>query len=622
MNNDQTINPDIGDIITAATAGTLPGLFRERVQRSPDAEAYRYYDPGKRDWRSSTWAEMAAEVARWQAALAAAPLGPGDRVAIMLRNCREWVIFEQAALGLGLVVVPIYHDDRGDNAAYILEDSGSRLLLIGGPHQWYKLAGLRRRLGQIQRIISLSDFLDSRCDPRLRPAGEWLPTSVPSLAAQKLEPEALATIVYTSGTTGPPKGVMLSHRNILSNAENSLRTTRLFPGKDLFLSFLPLSHTFERTVGYYIPMMAGCTVAYARSIPQLAEDIRNVRPTVLISVPRLFERMYFKVQERLAARLLARMLFGVAVAVGWRRFQYRQARRRWGPELLLHPVLHRLVGHKLLQLLGGRLRLVITGSAAIPQPIAKTFIGLGVTLLQGYGLTEYSPVVSVNRIERNDPDSVGPPIPETEVVIGEQEELLVRGPSVMQGYWNRPAATAEKIDADGWLHTGDRADLRNGFVYITGRIKAIIVLATGEKVSPEDMETAITMDPVFEQALVLGEHCPYLSALVVLNEEQWQQVFLKNEYNSGYDIPDPRDERNQQLLLDRIDRALKTFPGYVRIRRVAVCDEPWTIENGLMTPHGKAKRRAILECYSDRIAALYKEPDLAVEFDHRTTLAG
>lgn len=608
MNNDSTSNRPAGDIISTATAGTLYGLFRERVRRSPAAEAYRYYDPGKQAWRSNTWSEMSAQVARWQATLAAEPLSPGDRVAIMLHNCREWVLFDQAAFGLGLVVVPIFYDDRGENAAYILQDAGARLLLIGGLHQWSKLAGVSDQLGQVERIISLSDLHGYTSDRRLRLARDWLPVSTPEcVTAEDLDPEALATIVYTSGTTGPPKGVMLSHRNILTNAENSLRTTRLNADYDLFLSFLPLSHAFERTVGYYIPMMTGCPVAYARSIPQLAEDIRTLRPTVLISVPRVFERIYLRIQDQLAARPLARGLFKIAVAVGWRRFLYQQRRRRRGSELLLYPVMHWLVGRKVLQLLGGRLRLVITGSAAIPHQVAETFIGLGLTLLQGYGLTEYSPVVSVNRIERNDPASVGPTILHTEVAIGDQDELLVRGPSVMLGYWNQPAATAEKIDREGWLHTGDKARIRNGFIYIIGRIKAIIVLANGEKISPEDMEATIAMDPVFEQVLVLGEHRPYLSALVVLNNERWQQVFLKNEYNAGDNVFDPHDPDNQQLLLDRIDNALKGFPGYACIRRVAVCDERWTIENGLMTPHGKPKRQSILDHYRDQISDLYKQ---------------
>lgn len=621
MNTRSTRNHPASNSISAVSAATLHGLFRERARRSPAAEAYRYYDPGTQTWCSSTWSDMAAQVTRWQAALAAEPLVSGDRVAIMLCNCREWVLFEQAALGLGLVVVPIFHDDRGENAAYILQDSGARLLLIGGPHQWYKLAGVRDRLGPVECIISLGDFLGPASDRRLRLAREWLPQSVPEpLALEDPDPEALATIIYTSGTTGPPKGVMLSHRNILSNAENSLRTTQLDADHELFLSFLPLSHSFERTVGYYIPMMAGCPVAYARSVVQLAEDIRMLKPTVMIAVPRVFERVYLRIQERLARRPLTRLLFKAAVAAGWQAFQYQQGHRRWRPGLLLHPILHRLVGHKLLQMLGGRLRLVITGSAGIPHQVAETFIGLELTLLQGYGLTEYSPVVSVNRVERNDPASVGPPIPATEVSIGDQDELLVRGPGVMLGYWQQPAATARKIDAEGWLHTGDKAAIRDGFLYIVGRIKAIIVLANGEKVAPEDMEAAITMDPLFEQALVFGEHRPYLSALVVLNEEHWQRV---QSGATGVEPinPDLRETRNQQLLLDRIDEALQEFPGYARIRRAAVCDEPWTVDNGLMTPNCKLRRQSIAERYRAQLAELYEEETSHVDLSPIETLA-
>ena len=597
------------DVIPPDTATTLFGLFRERLRRAPEAEAYRYYDPRDRHWKGSTWRATARAVARWQAALAAEGLTAGDRVAVMMRNSLDWVILDQAALGLGLVVVPLYNDDRGDSVAYILEDAGARLLLIEGFDQWDKLAPVADRLASVERIVALDDLASAVAEPRLRWAASWLPAPGEAfdLAAGPTDPDALATIVYTSGTTGRPKGVMLSHRNILANAHNGLRTSAVYPD-DLFLSFLPLSHTLERTVGYYLPMMAGATVAFSRSITHLAEDLTSVRPTLLVSVPRVFERVHNRLRDNLAARPVARRLFEAAVAAGWHRFERAQGRAPWHPRLLAAPLLHRLVGRKVMARLGGRVRFAISGGAALPEPVARTFIGLGLTLLQGYGLTEYAPVVSVNRIPRNDPTSVGPALPDTEVATSAEGELLVRGPSVMLGYWGLPEATADKIDAAGWLRTGDRARIDDaGFIRITGRLKEIIVLANGEKVPPEDMESAISMDPVFEQAVVVGESRPYLAALVVVDPEHWRQVAGERCAHPARDVM--TDDYCQRLALARIGEDLREFPGYARIRRVAVCEEPWTIDNGLMTPSLKPRRQRILDHFGDKVAAVYAGHD-------------
>ncbi|HKK14219.1 MAG TPA: AMP-binding protein, partial [Gammaproteobacteria bacterium] len=274
------------DVIPPDQARTLPGLFRERVRRTPQAVAYRYYDPGS-GWCDMSWSATARAVARWQRALDAEALEPGDRVAVLLRNGPEWVLFDQAALGLGLVVVPLYTEDRADNAVYIMQNAGIRLLLIEGAGHWRRLRPLRDQLGFIKRILSLGRLDEEADDPVLRAVDQWLPAPEPAEApaygvqARESAPEALATIVYTSGTTGRPKGVMLSHRNILWNAHASEQMVRVYR-EDLFLSFLPLSHTFERTVGYYLPMMAGATVAYARSIASLAQDLRTQRPTALV----------------------------------------------------------------------------------------------------------------------------------------------------------------------------------------------------------------------------------------------------------------------------------------------------------------------------------------------------
>lgn len=591
------------DIITPDEASSLAGLFRERVRRSPDAPAYRYFDEATMQWQTARWADMGREVARWQAALLAEGLQRGDRVAVMLPNGREWVCFEQAALGLGLVVVPLYVNDRAENAAYILCDAGAKLLLLGGAEQWEGLREVREKLSGLACVVVVKPFDDM--DPLLTALHVWLPPEADELRTVEAGADELATIVYTSGTTGNPKGVMLSHRNILSNAHACLRTVPVFR-EDVFLSFLPLSHTLERTVGHYVPMMAGATVAYARSIAQLAEDLVTVQPTLLISVPRIFERIYAKMRSQLDEKPpLAGRLFELAVNIGWQRFEHAQGRGPWRAQFMLWPLLNALVARKLMEKLGGRLRVTICGGAPLPPAVAKVFLGLGVPLIQGYGLTETSPVVSSNVLDDNDPAGVGRPLPDVEVRTGAEGELQVRSPGVTLGYWQKPEATAALVDRDGWLHTGDVARIERGHIYITGRLKEIIVLANGEKVPPADMEAAIMRDALFEQVLVLGEARPYLCAIAVLNPERWTAAARE----LGVD-PKAADTlasgQVEQWALKRVAAQLRGFPGYAQIRRLSLSLSPWTVENGLLTPTLKLRRSPILQRHDEDVARLYQ----------------
>ena len=599
MNNVSTDN------ISASDAKTLAGLFRERVARTPDAIAYRQFNAAEKQWQDSSWAEMASEVARWQAALANEHLQPGDRVAILLRNCKEWVTFDQAALGCGLVIVPLYMDDRPESMAYILNDSGCKVLLIQGQEQWEGLQTVLHELDTLVRILTLETVNNSNDDDRVRCVADWLPESASSLRTDDSDSNDIATIVYTSGTTGRPKGVMLSHWNILFDTDSAGEICQLLPS-DLLLSFLPLSHTFERTVGYYMPMMAGSTIAYARSIPELAEDLQTIRPTVMISVPRIYERVYNKIQAGLAEKSpLATKLFNLAVETGWKRFLHQQGRCGWHPGFLLWPLLNKLVASKIIAKLGGRMRLAASGGAPLPTPIAKVFIGLGLNLIQGYGLTETSPILTGNPVDDNDPISVGIPLKGIELKIGENDELLARGPVIMLGYWNNQEATDAVIDSEGWFHTGDKARIDNNHVYITGRIKEIIVLANGEKVPPADMEMAIALDTLFEQVMIIGENRPFLTALLVLNPEQWKLVTRELQLDSD-DSGALSSEAFEKLVFDKLARQLAEFPGYARIHGITCTLEPWTIDNELITPTLKLKRNRVMERFAADIDRMYE----------------
>ncbi|WP_256326993.1 AMP-dependent synthetase/ligase [Nitrosospira multiformis] len=628
---------DMAGIIPVETAGTLDGLFRERVRRTPEAIAYRDYDRSSGKWRDLSWGRMDERIAHWVIALSKEKLKPGDRVGIMLRNCPEWVMFEQAALRLGLVVVPLYPTDRPDNAAYILQDAGVKVLLLEELGQWLAFSEVRDQMTGLVRVIIIQGSVRQghRGNELVLALHDWLPEwfpgerpteSLPSVeplyqlpaepehqAPEEVppsrvlarDPHQLATIIYTSGTSGHPKGVMLSHHNILTNAHSCLQVVPI-EESDVLLSFLPLSHTFERTAGYYVPMMRGSTVAYARSIPQLQEDLLIIRPTILVSVPRIYERVYAGIRAKLAeGPLLSRRLFDLAVEIGYNRFEYQQGRAEKHFSHALWPLLEILVAKKVMSKLGGRLRAAMSGGAALSSEVSRIFIGLGLPILQGYGMTESSPVVCCNTIEDNVPASVGRPIPGVEVKLGEQNALLVRGPNVMLGYWNNEEATRAVMTPDGWLNSGDIAEIDEaGHITITGRVKEIIVMSTGEKIPPANMEAAILRDPLFEQVMVVGEGRPHLAVLAVLNSGNWES--MADEYHLDRNWRrlggDPKFE---EILLERIAYQIKGFPGYAKIYRIAVVAEPWTVENQMLTPTLKLRRTYVQNHYKSEVDRLY-----------------
>ncbi len=599
-----------------ANVHTLPQLLAYRAASTPDAEAYRAYDNATQAWSSLSWAQARERVGLWTRALAAMGLPTGARVAILLPNGLDAMSIDQAALAHACVPVPLHAIDNPGSIAYILADCEASLLVLEDLEQWQRIQAVGTPLPQLRAVVLTRPDAkgDAAASVPVVALADWLaratkhpPMQTPPCAAD------LAAIVYTSGTTGKPKGVMLTHRNVISDVKAVLQ--RIQPTvEDVFLSFLPLSHTFERTAGYYLPMAAGSCVAYARSVALLAEDLRTVRPTVLISVPRIYERVHAKVLEKLASSRLKTRLFEAAVAVGWRRFSLvhglptpgadeERAAGAWArlPWIVLEP----LVARPLLEQFGGRVRVAVSGGAPLSPAIARCFLGLGLPLLQGYGMTETAPVVSVNTPKDNRPASVGRALPGVEVRIGENRELQVRGPIVMKGYWNRPEDTARILSADGWLGTGDQAEIIDGRIYIRGRIKEIIVTSTGEKIPPADLELAITSDPLFEQAFVVGENLPFIACVAVLHREEW----LRLAREVGLDAKDPASINHpavHKAALERIARQTASFARYAVPRAVHFTLEPWTIENTFMTPTLKLKRSNLMAHFAAAIEAMYK----------------
>ncbi len=601
-----------------AAVQTLPELLAYRAARTPNAPAYQAFDPSLQSWQTLSWAQAAQRVQQWSQALAAMALPPGARVAILQPNGLDAMSIDQATLACGHVPVPLHAIDNPGSIAYILSDCEASVLVLEREEQWERIRAVGTDLPQLRCVLVTQPTQASDLQapvPRWTLA-DWLAHGA-TCQHQIMPPRAddLAAIVYTSGTTGKPKGVMLTHGNVMADVKAVLQ--RVTPTvDDVFLSFLPLSHTFERTAGYYLPMAAGCCVAYARSVAQLFEDLRTVRPTVLVSVPRIYERVHAKVLESLAPSRLRTQLFEAAVAVGWRRFCAAQGLPAPGADdaraaglwaALPWPLLQRLVARPLLEQFGGRVRVAISGGAPLSASIARCFLGLGLPVLQGYGMTETAPVVAVNGLDDNHPASVGRALPGVEVRIGDNRELQVRGPIVMQGYWKRPEDTARILSPEGWLGTGDQAEIVDGRIYIRGRIKEIIVTSTGEKVPPADLELAVTSDPLFEQAFVVGENLPFIACVAVVHPEEWQRVAR----GLGLDPKDAASLAHPAVLQEALARIARQTAGFARYavpRAVHLVTEPWSIENGMMTPTLKLKRANLLARHAAAIEAMYQRP--------------
>ncbi|WP_212524593.1 long-chain fatty acid--CoA ligase [Actibacterium sp. MT2.3-13A] len=600
----QTASPPDIDLIGCAEARTIPGLFFRRAARDPERVAYAGFRDGR--WVEFTWGQIARRVARLRAALDDAGLRVGERVALWLPNGPDWVAFDIAAAANGLITVPLYFHDSPENAGFILAGAGARLCVVESGAQWRALAPHLSgcdALGDVWLRAGGEDAAPGRA-PRVSALSAVLGEGEVSPDDIRCGPQDIATIIYTSGTTGRPKGAMLSHHALLWNAE---AVTRFVPPlkSDVFLSLLPLAHAFERTMGYHLAMMGGARVAYARGLDCLREDMLTVRPTVLIAVPRLYERLYEAILQTAAVNPVKRRLAAAAADLGWRIFEAGQGRgARPGPVArhLLWPLLERLVARPVQAAFGGRLRVAVSGGAQLSTEVSRFLIGLGVPLIEGYGLTEAAPVVTAASFEDNAPGSVGRPLHGVALRLDAQGELQVRTPAMMAGYWNDPQQTAAAITGDGWLRTGDIAEIRQGRVYIRGRLKEVIVLSTAKKVAPVEVEAAIERVPLVDQACVVGNGRASLVAIVVLNASAWAELAAE----TGLDPRDPNHPAAAGAILARIAPATAGLAPHARVRGVHVAPAPWTVGDGTLTPTLKIRRQEIEARHRPEIDALYE----------------
>ncbi len=591
----------------------LNQLFFEAVERFTTKRAALRYKAGG-TWHDLTHQELAHRVRHAAFGLYECGIRPGDRVAIYAGNRPEWAIADYACLTARCPDVAIYPTLPAHQIEYLLKDSGAVAIFVGGPEQYRELEQVRDNLPQLKTVVTFEAGGESgEAIPfqQLLRLGAAAEAKYPSYREDALAvaPEELATLIYTSGTTGEPKGVMLTHGNFCANVTAALQVLSIGP-RDSCLSFLPLSHSFERMAGHYTMLHAGATINYAESWERVAENLREVRPTVVLSVPRLYEKIYARVLEQaLAAGTVKRRIFFWARRVGAAYADLRLAGRSVPFKLAAaYALADRLVFRKLRARTGGRIRFLVSGGAPLAPEIARFFYAAGLPILEGYGLTETSPVVAVNGLAALKLGTVGRPLPGVEVKIAEDGEILVRGPNVMRGYYGKPQATAEALDAAGWLHTGDIGELdAEGFLRITDRKKDLIVTAGGKKIAPQPLENLVRSNPLFKNAVLLGDKRKFPILLVVPDLE----VLKAWAASRGLPTADTEAFLKQPDVIAKVEREamlpLRDLASFEMPKKVLIVKDDFTVERGELTPTLKVKRAVVERHYQALIDAAYRE---------------
>lgn len=590
---------------------TIPQMFFSQVAKYGERDALLH--KVDEEYTPISWNEFGEMVREVAAGLISLGVKVGDRVGLMSYNRPEWVVADFAIMSIGAITVPIYHTSTTARTNFILDKTKADVAFVARSEKAEMLATCE---APVQRIISLDPKgADSpgSCGydyPQLRELGAiGLKADLGKELEKrlnKIKTNDCATIIFTSGTTGEPKGVMLSHKNLLENAAAGLDAVQVGP-TDVFLSFLPLSHSFERTVGEYLMFMAGATVAYASSLRAVADNINEVHPTIMLGVPRFYEKLYSRVMEKInAAPAIRQKIFHWGMGVGRQCRLLAMDEKKPSAQLSFSRWLaDHLVFAKLKKRLGGRLRFFVSGGAPLAKEIGEFFLDAGVDILEGYGLTEFSPVISVNRVGKIRPGTVGLLFPGVEAKIADDGELLVRGPSVMMGYYQDEKATKEAIK-EGWLYTGDKAVLEDGYITIVDRKKDIIVTSGGKNIAPQLVENLVVIDEFIAQVMLYGDRKKFIAALVVPDYER-----LATELpNLGLDkdLPPAQLATNKAIytfLMKRIEERTKDLPAYEHVKKIVVLPEQFTEEKGELTPTMKVKRKEVTRKYQKKLDALY-----------------
>jgi long-chain acyl-CoA synthetase len=597
-------------------AETLIGIFLDTVTNLPRQDQFlRKTGSG---WESISSQRSWQDIEALGLALRELGVQKGDRVALLSENRYEWPVTDLAILGLGAVTVPIYPTLPAAQVRYVLENSEARVAVVSNAAQLGKVSGMREGL-RLEKIVAIEtggpDGAAVSFASLLERGRALATTGNPGAFAQSaraVSADDLATIIYTSGTTGEPKGAMLTHGNIAFDVWASREVIDL-RSTDRVLSFLPLCHIFERMAGLYAMLSAGTSIAYAESIDTVGANAIEVRPTILCGVPRFYEKVYARVIEAgRASHGLRRTLFEWGLRVGARKARAHFERRPLPPlEALQARIADRLVAAKIRQRVGGRLRFCISGGAPLAPDVMEFFFSIGIPVIEGYGLTETSPVITLNPLGREKPGSVGPAIPGVEVRIGEAGEILTRGRHVMRGYFRNETATREAVE-DGWFHTGDVGRLdEEGYLFITDRLKDLLVTAGGKKVAPQPLEARLKTSPLVTEAVLLGDRKPYVVALIVPNFAGLDAEGKRRGWTfapSGAELERPEVRALYQGVVDAVNSDLAQFE---RIKSFALLDQELSQEAGELTPTLKVKRRVIMERYASTIERLYAAPAAA-----------
>jgi long-chain acyl-CoA synthetase len=609
---------------------SLPGLLRQQAEKVGNRPALRYKRNGK--YISLSYAEYYLQALMAARGLRKLKIKPGDRIAILSENRPGWVIADMGILSARAVTVPVYPTNTPEQVQYVLNHAGCRIVFVSSQTQYQKLLEIREQIPQVATVIAFERFIGQRDLPvmHLYQLSELShPVTVDEQAElealiEMIDPTDLATLIYTSGTTGRPKGVMLNHANVLADAWFGLKKLGGLGRQETFLSFLPLSHVLERTAGYYAALMTGSEIAFAESVDKVVENILEVRPTAMVSVPRLFEKIYSRIYENAHQQSpLKRRLFHAAVAIG-RDYVYRRYVQRQPVGLLgvKYRLFDRLVFRKIRARFGSQLRFFISGGAPLDKTINEFMWIIGIPTFEGYGLTETSPAITLSCLQEIRFGSVGRVLDKTDVKLLEDGELVVRGPQVMSGYFQDEVATAETF-IDGWLKTGDIARIDDeGYVYIVDRKKELIVTAGGKNIAPQPLENELKLDKYISQAFVYGDRRPFLVALLTPNLDRL--IELGQERHLDYlDIEElVANQKVHELFEERIRQLNSKLPSYETIKKFALLPRDFSIEGGELTPTLKLRRKVIYEKYHERIDALYGADQLAADSAQLTSNGG
>lgn len=592
----------------------LTDLLRERRRLSPDKTAYLVRRDNR--WNPLTWSDADDRVERIAAGLVASGIAPGQAVSILGRTCLDWALCDLAALRAGAASVGIYQTLTGEQASYILRDSDSTWLFVENPKQLERIAPYLRQAPRLQSVVlwegEAPSGLSALTLAELEEQGRQALLRTPHMTFDReaaIRPGDTAIVIYTSGTTGPPKGAMLSHANILAQ----LRMMDFMGGTeedDIMVFFLPLSHVGERVPGHFNRIYRGIPAAFVEDMSRILEDIREIRPTLFGSVPRIFEKAYTRILSEADRKgPLARATLRWAQKVGRKRWRLTQEGRALPlSDRLQWALADRLVFRKIRDIFGGRVRFFLSSSAPISVEILEFFHAAGMPVLEGYGQTEVSCFCTMNLPDDYRLGSVGKALPGVELRIAEDGEVLVRGPIVFKGYRNQPQLTADTLEADGWIHTGDIGRLdEDGFLYITGRKKDIIITSGGKNITPSNIENQLLQHPLIEQALVHGDRRNYLVALLALNPDGVQE-WARGRGLAGrpYEelIQEPGLLREVQKIVDEVNTRLARFES---VKKFALLPRLLEVEKAELTPTLKIRRRVVEEHFRDILDSLYNE---------------